>query len=384
MYLDVASAAPWHSRALSAFTQVAEGVIGDPARLHSVGRQASDLLERARSAVAEELGGRADGVVFTGSGTEAVHLAIQGTAAANRTRPRRILSCAVEHSAVLAAADAAAARLGHEHVVIGVDRDGRIRTHELSEQLAEGGAALVNLQHANHEVGVLQPVAAVATLCRQADALLHVDACQTVGRLPVSLADLGADYLSLSAAKFGGGRGVGALLTSPRARLAALVTGDERERHRRAGLQNLPGIAAMAETLATLRPRNPAGEAARLVARCDAVRRHLRSAVAAQVPDVEVHGPTEGSLPHLVALSALYVEGQALVNSLDAAGWQVHSGSSCATTSGEPSHVLVAMGALTHGHVRLSFDGRFTTSDADRFISDLAEAIASLRGRAGM
>ncbi len=383
MHLDVASAAPWHPRALAAHARVAEAFPGDPTRLHGAGRSASDLLERARSAVAEELGGRPDGVVFTASATEAIHLAVRGTAAANRTRPRRIVSAAVEHSAVLAAADAAAAAHGHEHVVVGVDLDGRVRVDELAEVLADGGAALVNVQHANHEVGTLQPLDAVARLCRQADVLLHVDACQTAGRLAVSVADLGADYLSVSAAKFGGGRGVGALLTSPRARLAPLLTGDERERRRRAGLQDLPGIAAMAETLATLRPRSASGEAARGVAAADVVRRHLREALPAAVEDLAVHGPTEGAVAHLLAVSAFGVEGQALVVGLDEAGWQVHSGSSCATTSGEPSHVLVAMQALTHGHVRLSWGEGFTTAEADRFAADLARVVAAQRARLG-
>ncbi|MEO2107701.1 MAG: aminotransferase class V-fold PLP-dependent enzyme, partial [Actinomycetota bacterium] len=233
-------------------------------------------------------------------------------------------------------------------------------------------------------VGTVQPVAEVARLCREADALLHVDAAQTAGRLPVSLERLEADYLSISAAKFGGGRGVGALLTSPRARLQGILTGDERERRRRAGLQNLPGIAAMAEVLATLRPRNPAGEAGSEVTRADAVRRHLRARLAQSVPDLEVHGPEHDSLPHLVACSALYVEGQALVTALDAVGWAVHSGSSCATTSGEPSHVLVAMGALTHGHVRVSFDHRFGTDHADAFVDDLARVVAEQRARLGI
>jgi cysteine desulfurase len=254
----------------------------------------------------------------------------------------------------------------------------------LAEALAGGGAALVNVQHANHEVGTIQPISQVATLCRAADALLHVDACQTVGRLPVSLVDLGADYVSLSAAKFGGGRGVGALLTAPRARFRAQLSGDEREGRRRSGLQNLPGIAALAETLATLRARSPSGEAAREVTRADAVRRHLRRALSQRLVDVEVHGPTEQTLPHLVAFSVLYVDGQALVAALDAAGWQVHSGSSCATSSGEPSHVLVAMGALTHGHVRVSFDEGFTTAEADRFVADLGGVVAAERARLAM
>src|SRR5690606_39131169 len=195
------------------------------------------------------------------------------------------------------------------------------------------GAALLTLQHANHEVGTLQPVAEAAALCAEHDALLHVDACQTVGRLPVDLGRLGADLVSCSAAKFGGGRGTGALLAGPRARLRPLVTGDERERHRRAGLEDLPGVAAMTETLLALAPSDPDGEAAREVRRAAPVRRRLRDLVRAEVPDAVVHGPDEGTLPHLVALSALYVEGQALVTALDAHGWAVHSCSSCATTS---------------------------------------------------
>ena len=382
-HLDIASAAPWHPRALVALTQVAEGFPADPTRLHRAGRDASDLLERARGAVAEELGGRPDAVTFTSGATEAIHLAIRGTAAADATRPRRIVSCAVEHSAVLSAADAVAATGSHEHVRVGVDADGRIRLDELEEVLGDG-AVVVNVQHANHEVGTVQPLAEVARLCREADALLHVDAAQTAGRLPVSLERLDADYLSVSAAKFGGGRGVGALLTSPRARVQGILTGDERERRRRAGLQNLPGIAAMAEVLATLRPRNPAGEAGGEVSRADAVRRHLRRRLAESVPDLEVHGPDDDTLPHLVACSALYVEGQALVTALDAAGWAVHSGSSCATTSGEPSHVLVAMGALTHGHVRVSFDHRFGTDHADAFVDDLARVVSEQRARLGI
>ena len=379
--LDLASAAPWHERSLVAHRQVAEAFPGDPARLHREGRDASDLLERARGAVAEELGARPDGVVFTGSGTEAIHLAVLGTVRANARRPRRILSAAVEHSAVLAAADRAARHEGWVHERVPVDGDGRVDVDALTTLLADG-AALVNVQHANHEVGTIQPVEEVAAACRAADALLHVDAAQTAGRLPVSLERLGADYLSVSAAKFGGGRGVGALLTSPGARLEGVVEGDERERRRRAGLQDLPGIAAMAETLATLRPRNPVGEAGAEVTRAHQVRRALRVGLAA-LPDVAVHGPAEGTLPHVVAASALYVEGQALVTALDRAGYAVHSGSSCATTSGEPSHVLLAMGALTHGHVRMSFGPGFTEADVGPLCDTLAGVLETERARLG-
>jgi len=375
-YLDHASAAPWHPAALRAAEQVARELPGDPARAHREGRAAADLLESARAAVAGELAAAAERVVFTSGGTEAVHLAVRGAALANRTRPARILSTAVEHSAVLAAGDAT----GLEHVRVAVDRDGRVDLDALAACLREG-ATLVSVQHANHEVGTLQPLTEVAALCRDADALLHVDACQTVGRLPVDIERLGADFLTLSGAKFGGGRGVGALVCSPRARFRPLQTGDERERRRRAGLEHLPGIAALAEALLQLAPHDPSGAAAATAARCDSQRRRLRARLREAVDDLEVHGPEDGSAPHVVALSALYVDGQALLAALDDRGFAVHSGSSCASTSGEPSHVLVAMGALTHGHVRASFGAQTPSAALEAFPDAVAEAVGQLRAR---
>lgn len=377
VYLDHASAAPLHPAAGATLEQVSRRFPGDPARHHAEGRAARDLLESSRAAAAAAVGGAPQQLAFTSGGTEAIHLAIRGAAAANRTRPRRVLSAAVEHSAVLAAADLP----GYEHVQVPVDRTGRVRLDALADAL-RGGALLVNLQHANHEVGVCQPVAEAAGLCRDADALLHVDACQTLGRLPVDATALGADFISASAAKFGGPRGVGLLAWSPRARFRPLLTGDDREGRRRAGLEHLSGIAAMAETLLQQRPGDADGPAAAEAIRCDRLRRHLRDRLAA-LEDVEVHGPEDATLPHVVAASALYVDGEALVGELDRAGFAVHSGSSCASTSGQPSHVLVAMGALTHGHVRASWGPQVTEDDIDAFTDALESAVRRLRARVG-
>ena len=372
-YLDYASATPWHAAALQTHAAVAASVIGDPTRRHAAGRSASDLLEQSRSAIAGALGGTAQQLVLTSGGTEAVHLAVQGSVAANRTRPARVLSTAIEHSAVLSAADASAA----EHVRVPVDALGVVDLDALEAELRQG-ALLVSCLHASHEVGTLQPLADVAALCRTYDALLHVDAAQTAGRLPVSLDAMDADYLSVSGAKFGGGRGVGALLLSHRARLRPLLGGDERERRRRAGLENLPGAAAMAEALLQLAPLDPAGAAARAAAHTDGLRRELRRRLSEVVDDVAVHGPDDAA-PHIVAVSALYCDGEALVSALDDAGFAVHSGSSCATTSGEPSHVLVAMGALTHGHIRVSLGAATTQDEVDAFVGAYAQAVGRLR-----
>ena len=349
----------------------------DPTRRHADGRRARDLLESARSAIAAAFGGESDRLVMTSGGTEAAHLAVLGSVAANRTRPRRIVSTAVEHSSVLAAGHAAASG-GAEHIRVSVDDRGVVDLEALERELARG-VLLVNCQHANHEVGTLQPVAEVARLCRQYDALLHVDAAQTAGRLPVAMDELGADYLTVSAAKFGGGRGTGALLLSPRARVRALLGGDERERRRRAGLEHLPGVAALAETLLQLRPLDVDGPAAEGARHNDELRRHLRGELPAAVADLQVHGDADAAAPHIAAVSAMYCDGEALVSALDERGYGVHSGSSCATTSGEPSHVLVAMGALTHGHIRISVGPDTTTADADGFVAAFADAVAELR-----
>lgn len=381
-YLDVASAAPWHPAAAATHARVARDYPGDPARRHREGRAAGDLLERARSAVASALGGSADRLAFTSGGTEAIHLAVRGAVLALGRRPRagpaRVVSAAVEHSSVLAAAGAT----GCEDVRVRVDRAGRVDLDALAEALA-GGALLCNVQHANHEVGTLQPLGHVAALCRDHGVPLHVDACQTAGRLPVDLGALGADFVSVSGAKFGGGRGVGALCWSPAARLAPLLSGDERERRRRSGLENLPGVAAMAEALLQLDPPSADGAAATEARRADALRRRLRGWLADAAADVEVHGPLDDALPHLVAASALYVDGEALVEALDRDGFAVHSGSSCASTSGQPSHVLEAMGALTHGHVRASFGPEVGEDGLRRFAGAFATAVGGLRARVG-
>ena len=385
-YLDHASAAPWHPAALAAADEVARSFPGDPSRSHRTGRAARDLLESARAAVAATLGGSPERLVFTSGGTEAVHLAVRGAVAARGRAGRRArgVASAVEHSAVLAAGDAAAG-VDAEHLLVGVDAEGRVDLDRLAAVLADDSAetVVVSVQHANHEVGTLQPLPAVARLCRDAGALLHVDACQTVGRLPVRLDALGADLLSLSAAKFGGGRGSGALAWSPRARLRGLLGGDEREHRRRAGLQHLPGVAALAETLLHLDPLAPDGPAAVEAARRAALRRRLRARLAEAVDDLAVHGAEDDAAPHVVAVSALYCDGQTLVDELDRAGFEVHSGSSCATTSGAPSHVLVAMEALTQGHVRASLGPGVDDAAVDGFVDAFARVVATLRARAG-
>ena len=217
----------------------------------------------------------------------------------------------------------------------------------------------------------------MARLCREHGALLHVDACQSVGQLGVTMGQSGADLLTFSAAKFGGPRGVGALVLGERARVAAQLVGDDRQRGRRAGRLPVAAIAAAAvaldEAVATMERDRSAREL---------VRRHLRDRLGA-VEDVAVHGPLAEAHPGIVAVSALYVAGDALADRLDDRGWAVASGSSCAVRSGEPPHVLVAMRSLTHGHLRISFGPDLDVATADRFVADYAAVVSELRAQSG-
>jgi cysteine desulfurase len=370
-YLDAASTTPLHPLARAALVEALDE-FGDPARLYGRARRARLRLDRSREQLAAALGAAPDELIFTSGGTEAANLAVTGLARAARRR-RHLVVSAVEHTSVLAPARALAAQ-GFELTEVGVDHGGRVDPGELAAAMRDD-TLLVCLQHANHEVGTVQPVREAADLAHERGALLLVDACQTVGRLPVDLADLGADLLVGSGHKVYGPPGTGFLVASRRARLRPVLVGDERERRRRAGMENLPGIAAMAAAVPARVAEAPAerDRLARLAAR-------LLAGLAA-IPEVIVHGDPDppGRLPHLVAFSVLYIEGEALLLLLDAKGIAVHSGSSCTADTQEPSHVLAAMGAITHGSVRVSFLRDATEADVDRLLEVLPPAVADLR-----
>ena len=373
-YLDAASTTPLHPDARAALLAALDE-FGDPARLYRRGRRARLLLDRSREGVAEVVGAAPDELVFTSGGTEAANLAVRG-AAATAGRRRHLVVSAVEHTAVLAPARALAAD-GFRVTEVGVDRHGRVDPEELAAAIRDD-TLLVCVQHANHEVGTVQPVAEAAEAAHERGALLLVDACQTVARLEVDCEALGADLLVGSGHKCYGPPGTGFLVARRPARPAPLLLGDDRERRRRAGAENLPGVAGLAAALAARAVEAPA-ENARLAA----LAARLRAGLAA-VPDVVVHGHPSQRLPHLVAFSVLYVEGEALLLLLDGAGIAVHSGSSCTADTQEPSHVLAAMGALTHGSVRASFLRDAGDADVDRLLEVLPAAVADLREMAAL
>jgi cysteine desulfurase len=373
-YLDHASTTPPRTEALAALTQWATLPTGDPGRLHEEGRVVRDALEVARSQVADLVGVAGRQVVFTSGATESINAAAWGATQAAPGAP--VLCAAVEHSAVR---DASARLAPAED--IGVDGAGRLDVDTLRERLRSGSGprpALVHCQWANHEVGTLQPVRQVVDLCREAGVTVHVDAAAACGHVPMDLAELDADLVSISAHKLGGVPGAGALIVRRGSRFAPLLVGGEQERGRRAGLEALPALLAFGAAAAALAD----GAQRAIGAEAAMARRQIEALVGAAlaVEGVEVVGPeADARLPHLVCLGVLGVEAEPVLIGLDRAGVAVHSGSACSSESIEPSPVLEAMGVDPSHSLRISVGWTTTEDDCNAFTGAFPRVVADLR-----
>lgn len=345
----------------------------DPARLYKEGRRARLLLDAAREAAAEAVGCRPDELVFTPSGTAAVHTGIAGALAGRRRTGRHLIVSAVEHSSVLHAAEVHR-DAGGTVTEVAVDRTGAVRPSEFAGALRPD-TALACLQSANHEVGTLQPVAEAAEACRAAGVPLLVDAAQSLGWGPVE-----GDWslLAASAHKWGGPSGVGLLAVRKGVRFAPQGPQGERESGRVPGFENLPAIVAAAASLRAVR-----AEAAQEAARLGELTDRIRARVPELVPDVEVVGDPERRLPGVVTFSCLYVDGETVLHELDRAGFSVSSGSSCTSSTLTPSHVLRAMGVLSEGNVRVSLPPGTEEGDVERFLDVLPGVVAGVREKLG-
>jgi cysteine desulfurase len=378
-YFDAASAEPLHPEAREALLAALADGWADPARLYREGRQAALLLDQAREAIAAELGCRADELSFASSGTQAVHLAVLGAVQARQSAsrgPGHLVASAVEHSSVLNAADWLARRHGTAVTITGVDRLGRADLDEFAAALApaDTGTArtlLACLQAANHEVGTVQPVEQAAQQCADRGVPLLVDAGASAGRLPVPA---GWSFLTASARKWGGPAGVGVLAVRKGVRWREPLPADDRANHRVPGFPNVPAVLAAAAALTALCRERQASEGA-----LRALTDRIRAAVPALVPDAVVHGDPDLRLPHLVTFSCLYVDGEALVTELDKAGFSVSSGSACASATWQPSHVLAAMGVLTHGNVRVSLPRLASAESVAEFLAVLPSIVGAVR-----
>jgi cysteine desulfurase len=360
-YFDAATAAPLHPAAREALGAALSDGWADPGKLYSQARRARQLLDASVAAVADVLRVRPDEIAFCASGTDACHRAVAGLL---RGRRATFVHSAVEHSAILYALEAA----GSAALSVPVDRLGRVDLAAFGDAVAAPGVAAAALMSANHEVGTLQPITDAVRLCAAANVPLLVDAAQSVGRLPVPA---GWSALTASAHKWGGPPGVGVLGVRTGVRFDP--PGPE------PGAVSLPLVVAAAAAL-----RAVAAEAATQAERLSRLVERIRSTVASTVPDVEVVGDPVDRLPHVVTFSCLYVDGEALLHALDRRGFAVSSGSSCTSSTLRPSHVLEAMGVLSHGNVRVSLHRETTDEQVDRFLAELPGIVADIRAQAGV
>jgi len=379
IYLDHNATTPPAPAVVDQIARVSRDFWGNASSVHHFGQQAKAVVDDARAQVAELLGAAAAEIVFTAGGTEADNAALRGAAEAlEPTGRRHLITTAIEHEAVLNTVRALAKR-GWRVTILPVDRSGVVSVDAVVEALSDD-TALVSVMHANNEIGTLQPIAAIADAAHAKGALVHTDAVQTAGKIPLDVRRLGVDLLSLSAHKFYGPKGVGALWVKRGVRLAPFLTGGRQERSRRAGTENVPAIAGLG-TAASLTRQSMASEAPRL----EALRDHLEEGIIAAVPGAERNGAAQPRVPNTTNISVERVEAESLLIGLDLEGVAVSSGSACSSGTLEPSHVLKAMGlphARTLGSIRFSLGASNTTAEIDHVIAVLPALVEKLRNLA--
>jgi cysteine desulfurase len=375
-YFDHNATTPLDPGVLEAVARTLRDEFGNPSSVHHFGQRAKAVLDEARTAVARLINGEPSEVVFTSGGTEADNFALRGAAEAlEPTGRRHLIATTIEHEAVLVTLKALARR-GWTVTLLPVDGTGIVSPDALVSAIT-ADTALVSVMHANNEIGTIQPIAALAKIAHEHGALFHTDAVQSAGKIVVDARALGVDLLSLSAHKFYGPKGAGALWIRRGTRITAILTGGKHERSRRAGTENVAGIAGLGAA-ATLATAKLSDEAARL----GAMRDRLEAAVLAAVPGTAINGAITHRVPNTTNISFEGIEAESLLIALDLEGFAVSTGSACSSGTLEPSHVLRAMGLSSHrtqNSIRISLGARNTDDEIDAFLGKLPKVVEKLR-----
>jgi cysteine desulfurase len=376
VYLDHNATTPVHPAVVEAMTRVLREDFGNPSSVHHFGQRAKSVMDQARSSVASLIGADPTEVVFTSGGTESDNFAIRGAAEAlDATRRRHLIATTIEHEAVLNTLKALARR-GRPTTLLRVDGTGIVAPDALKEALTDD-TAVVSVMHANNEIGTIQPILELARIAHDRGALFHTDAVQTAGKVSVDVKALDVDLLSISAHKFYGPKGVGALWIRRGLRLLPVLTGGKHERSRRAGTENVAGIVGMG-VAATLAAAKIDEEAKRI----STLRDRLEEGVLRAVPGTIVNGSRSPRVPNTTNISFDRIEAESLLIALDLEGVAVSTGSACSSGTLEPSHVLKAMGFPPHrtqNSIRFSLGAANTEADVDRVIAILPGIVDKLR-----
>jgi len=380
IYFDHNATTPVDPTVVEAIARALSGTFGNASSVHHFGQQAKAVLDDARSAVASLISAEPSEIVFTSGGTESDNFALRGVAEAlEPTGRRHLIASSIEHEAVLVTLRALARR-GWRTTLLSVDQSGIVKPEALAEALTDE-TALVSVMHANNEIGTIQPIAELARLAHGRGALFHTDAVQSIGKIPVDVRALGLDLLSLSAHKFNGPKGVGALWIKRGARVTSVMTGGKHERNRRAGTENVPGIAGLG-VAAQLAAKKLSSESVRLAA----LRHRIEAEILQKVPGTAVNGVREPRVPNTTNISFDAIEAESLLIALDLEGVAVSTGSACSSGTLEPSHVLRAMGLpspRTQNSIRMSLGAGNTDAEVDFVVSKLPAIVEKLRSLTG-
>ena len=376
LYFDYNAASPVRPEVRTTMETFLNDLFGNPSSLHAVGRKAKSVLERVRSELLLALGDRRGNLIFTSGGTEADNLAIKGAARAGKERGTHVLISAVEHSAVLHAAQALQGE-GFRVEMIPVDAQGVVDLEYLKKALASD-TLLVSIMQGNNEVGTLQPIEEAARITKERGVLFHTDAVQSFGKIPLDVRHPELDLVSLSAHKLGGPKGVGALYVREGVKLESLLHGGPHERNLRAGTEAVPAVAGFgAAASATLLEQTNG-----TVKQIRDLRDRLWSGLQKRVGEMEFNGHPQQRLPGTLNVSFLGCKGETLVAALDLAGICVSTGSACSSGSTEPSHVLTAMGLSPQriaGSIRFSLGWATTETDIEEALERIPPVIEQVR-----
>ena len=375
VYADNAATTKLSPAVLEAMMPYLTEEYGNPSSLYRFGNHAKRAIEQARKEVADVLGAEPFEILFTGGGTEADNWVKEIMRSLKARGKNHFITSAVEHHALLHSAQRLQ-KEGFEVTFIPVDREGQIDPEQVRAAIRPE-TGLVSIMFANNEIGTIYPMQEIGAICRQAGVLFHTDAVQAAGHLPINVKEMNIDLLSLSAHKFHGPKGVGAFYCRRGIPLPSLIDGGAQERGKRAGTENVAGIVGLG---AALRLANE--EMSETSARVSAMRDRLIDGILQTVPMCRLNGPRHNRLPGNCNISFLGIEGESLLLRLDLAGIAASSGSACASSSLDPSHVLLAIGLpheVAHGSVRLSLSDYNTEEDVDYILEKLPEIVSTLR-----
>ncbi len=375
IYMDHNATTPLREEVLDAMMPYLREEFGNASSLHSYGMQARRAIEGAREQVATGLGAQPREIVFTGCGTESDNQAVKGIAFAKRGQGDHIITSQIEHKAVLETCQYLE-KQGFRVTYLPVDKYGTVNPNDVARAITEQ-TVLVSVMFANNEVGTIQPIAEIGKMCRERGVCFHTDAVQAVGKLPIDVNELGIDLLSLSAHKFYGPKGVGALYARRGVKMDPLLHGGHQERGRRAATENVAGIVGLGKAI-ELRLEEMESEAERLAA----LRDRLCDGISELIESVHLNGHPTDRLPGTLDMGFEYIEGEGIIMGLDLAGVAVSSGSACTSASLEASHVLLAMGiepALAQGSIRFSLGRGNTDADVDYVLEKLLPIVERLR-----